>query len=149
MASCSAYKAEGRTKRKGLSEIWHLFSPVTMRSDGALLSWGLQNICLPMGSSELIPCFILLVCMAFALPIELCLKTWVFLILLVPFSLHPTRREWAAELLTRFKPQPWVKETPALFKAVINILMIPPIFQAQHWEHELQFTSLILIIFPT
>ena len=40
-------------------------------SDGALLSWGWPNTCLPMGSGELIPCFALFVCVAFDLPIKL------------------------------------------------------------------------------
>ena len=42
--------------------------------DGALLSWRWLNTCLPMGKSELIPCFALLVHVAFALPIELSLS---------------------------------------------------------------------------
>jgi len=41
---------------------------------GALLSWRWLNTCLPMGSSELIPCFSLLLCVAFALPINLSLS---------------------------------------------------------------------------
>jgi len=48
-----------------------LSSQVTGTRDGALLSWGWLNTCLPTGSGERIPRFALLVCTAFALPIKL------------------------------------------------------------------------------
>ena len=46
----------------------------TATCDGALLSWRWLNTCLLMGRSESIPCFALLVCTAFALPIKLSLS---------------------------------------------------------------------------
>ena len=42
--------------------------------DGALLSWRWLSACLPMGSSEWIPCFALLACAASALRIKLSLS---------------------------------------------------------------------------
>jgi len=44
---------------------------VSITRDGALFSWRWLNFCLLMGSSEWIPCFALLVRMAFALPVKL------------------------------------------------------------------------------
>jgi len=55
--------------------------------DGALLSWRFPNTCLPMGSSELISYFVLLVQTAFAFPNKLYLSestsfpTYILLIL--------------------------------------------------------------------
>jgi len=48
-----------------------LSSHETITRDGALLSWRQLNTCQPTGSSEQIPCFALLVCVACALPIKL------------------------------------------------------------------------------
>jgi len=36
----------------GYSELWHLSSQVTIRCDGAFLSWRWLNTCLPTGSGE-------------------------------------------------------------------------------------------------
>jgi len=58
----------------GHSEWWRFSSQVTVSRDGALLSWGWLNTCLPTRSSEWIPCFALLACAAFALPIKLSLS---------------------------------------------------------------------------
>ena len=71
--SCSAYKAGGRRRKGGRTCLkWQrLSSQVTIRCDGALLSWRWLNTCLLMGSSEWIPCFALLVRGAFASPIKL------------------------------------------------------------------------------
>ena len=55
-------------------ELWHLTSQVTITCHGALLSWRWLNSCLPMGSSELIPCFALLACTPFAFLIKLFLS---------------------------------------------------------------------------
>ena len=74
MVSCSAYKAGEEEGRGGHSEWWHLSSQVTVTHDGALLSWRWLNTCLPMRRSEWIPCFALLACTAFALPIKLSLS---------------------------------------------------------------------------
>jgi len=63
---------EGR--KGGHSELWHLSSQVTVSCDGTLLSWRWLNTYLPMGSRERIPCFALLMCMAFVLPIKLSLS---------------------------------------------------------------------------
>ena len=60
--------------RWGHLALWHLSSPVTVTRDGALLPWGWWNICLLMVNSELIPCFALLVCAAFAVPLKLSLS---------------------------------------------------------------------------
>ena len=60
--------------RGGCSEWWRLPSQVTVRRDGALLSWRWLNTCLPMGSGEWIPCFASLVCVTFAVPIKLSLS---------------------------------------------------------------------------
>ena len=70
MMSCSAIKAGGRRRKGGRSELWLLSTQVTIMCDGALLSWRCLNTCLPMGSSEWIPCFSLLAYTAFALPIK-------------------------------------------------------------------------------
>ena len=64
-------KEEGRG---GHLEWWRLSSQVTVMCDGALLSRRWLNTCLPMGSGEWIPCFALLACAAFALPIKLSLS---------------------------------------------------------------------------
>ena len=53
MMSCSVYKDGGR-RRKG-RDVWSdgvLTSQVTVRRDGALLSWAWLNTCLPMGRDE-------------------------------------------------------------------------------------------------
>lgn len=73
--SCSAYKTGKRRRRKkGSSEFWSLYSQVTTACDEMLLSWGWLNTCLCMVSGELIPCFSMLVCAAFALLIKLFLS---------------------------------------------------------------------------
>jgi len=41
--------------------------------DGALLSWRWLNTCLPVGNSELIPCFALIARTSFAFPVKLSL----------------------------------------------------------------------------
>ena len=64
----------GRRRKEGLSDLWHLSSQVTITHDGALLSWRWLNIWLPMGSSEWIPCFALLVRAAFTFHIKLSLS---------------------------------------------------------------------------
>lgn len=70
MMLCSPYKSGGR--RNGECwESWHLSS---VTHDGALLSWSWLTTCLPMGNSELIPWFTLLVCTASALLIKLSLS---------------------------------------------------------------------------
>ena len=61
-------------ERGGCSEWCRLPSQVTVTRGGALLSWRWLNTCLLMGSCELIPCFALLACVAFALPIKLSLS---------------------------------------------------------------------------
>ena len=60
--------------RRAHLERWRLSSQVTVTRDGALLSWRWLNSCLTMGSGEWIPCFALLVCAAFALPVKLSLS---------------------------------------------------------------------------
>ena len=47
--------------------------PITVTRDGALLSWGWLNTCLPMGSGEPFPCLALLARVAFVLPINVSL----------------------------------------------------------------------------
>ena len=66
--------------------------------DGALLSWRWLNTCLPMRSSEWIPYFALLACVAFALPIKRSLSQCMsFLTFTLPvLSSIPTRGEWAS-----------------------------------------------------
>ena len=73
VASCSVYKVGGRRKKKEEGDIWSLSSQVIIMHDGALLSWGWLNTCLPMGGGELILCFAWLVCSAFAFPVKLSL----------------------------------------------------------------------------
>ena len=68
MVSCSVQKLgeEGGSGRRH-SE-WQCLSPqVTVTRDGAPLSRRWLNTGLPLGSRELIPCFSLLLCVAFAL----------------------------------------------------------------------------------
>lgn len=50
-----------------------MYSQVTVTCDAALPSWRWLNACLPTGSRELMPCFAMLVCPAYALPIKLSL----------------------------------------------------------------------------
>jgi len=55
MMSCSAIKAGGRTSKAGGTghlERWRFSCKVTVRHDGALLSWGWLNTRLLMGNSE-------------------------------------------------------------------------------------------------
>jgi len=62
--------------------------------DGALLSWAWRNICLPMGSGELIPWFALLVKVAFALTIGLSLsQSMSFHFYHADFLAHPAGRD--------------------------------------------------------
>ena len=81
--------------------------------DGALLSWRWLNTCLPMGSSELIPCFALPLCAAFALPIKLSLSqtmSYLTLTLLILSPVPPGGSEWLrrAWLLTGAKPRQYL-----------------------------------------
>lgn len=69
MTSYSAYAAGRRRRNDGI-----LSSHVTLTDNGVLLSWEWMNTCLPMGCSEWIPCFSLLVHMAFALLIKVSLS---------------------------------------------------------------------------
>jgi len=81
---------------RGHSEWWHLSSRDTVRCDGALLSWRWLNTCLPMGSSEWVPCFALLADTAFAYLINcLYLNPRVFSLLPFHFS-PPCHSEWEA-----------------------------------------------------
>jgi len=68
--SCSAYKVEGWRRKEGTFGVMAL---VFQSNHHHLLSWRGLNICLPMGSSEQVPCFSLLVCAAFVIPIKLSL----------------------------------------------------------------------------
>jgi len=71
VTSYSAYGVRGRKRKEG--RVWSdgvLSSQETIMCDGALLFRRWVNTCLPMGSSEWICCFALLVCTAFALPIK-------------------------------------------------------------------------------
>ena len=70
MTPCWVYKL-GEEGRWGHLALWRLSSQVTVMCDGARLSWGWLSTCLPMGSGEWIPCFALLACPAFALPLFL------------------------------------------------------------------------------
>ena len=65
MLSNKSWGKEGG--RGGCSELWCLSSQVTVMHNEALFSGKGLNICLPMGSSERIPCFALLAHAAFAL----------------------------------------------------------------------------------
>lgn len=70
MMTCAAYKAGGRRRRRGHSELWSLFSQVIATYNAVLLFWSTPawfNTCLLMGSSESTPWFALLTPMAFAL----------------------------------------------------------------------------------
>lgn len=72
MASCSVTKT-GRRRRKWEIFRGYLLSPVPLLWDGVLLSWGWVNTCLLIVIVEWIPCFALLVWVAFALLTKLCL----------------------------------------------------------------------------
>lgn len=62
VASCSAYRAGGRTREvcRETFGVVVFVSQVNVTCDGALLSWGCLNPCLPLGSGEWIPCSALL-----------------------------------------------------------------------------------------
>lgn len=77
-------------KAEGNSEIWCLSSPVTVVCDRALPYWRWLNMCLPIGRTELIPYFVLLVHTAFALPIKLSLSHK-FSVSSLHFSLTPVQ----------------------------------------------------------
>jgi len=63
---------EKRRKGEGTFRDMRLSSQVTIRHNGALLSWRWLNICL--GNNGRIPSFALLLCLVFALPVELSLS---------------------------------------------------------------------------
>jgi len=100
MMSCSAYKA-GRRRRKGRT-----FEAMAFAFPSNRYTWWSPaflerlNTCLLVGSSEWIPCFGLLVCAAFTLPVKL------FFISAHEFShffpsnsvLHPTEGEASKQL---------------------------------------------------
>jgi len=88
VVSCSSIKY-GVKKRKGrMFGVMEFVFPRNHYVWWALLSWKWLNICLPMGSSEWIPYFAMLVHIAFALPSKLSLcqpmrsYTFTFLIFL-------------------------------------------------------------------
>lgn len=64
------------TGRKGLWSNALLSFQVTITHGGTLPSRRWLNSCLPMGSTEWNPCFALLACTAFVLPIKLFLNPW-------------------------------------------------------------------------
>ena len=99
---CDVILKHGGRRKKGVcSEWWHLSSQVTITRDGALLSWRWLNTCLPMGSAERIPCFALLACMAFTLPIKLSLSqpTSFFTFTLLILSPIPLWGKWVSECM--------------------------------------------------
>lgn len=74
MASCSLYISWGRRRKGGIFKVIAFVFLVATTCNRALLSWRWLNISLPMGSGEGIPCFALLMCAAFDLPIKLSLS---------------------------------------------------------------------------
>ena len=98
MTSHSVCKSGRGRQKGGRLERWRLSSQVTIRRDGALLSWGWLNTCLPMGSREWFACFALVACVAFALPVKLSLSQPVnFLTLTLPIlSPIPLWGKWAS-----------------------------------------------------
>ena len=75
----------GRAERL---ERWRFSSQVTVRHDGALLAWRWLNTCLPMGSSEWIPCFAFLARMVFLYLLS-CLYLNPRVFSLLPFQFSP------------------------------------------------------------
>jgi len=73
MTPCSAYKAGGTRRKGGMFGVM-LSSQATITHDGALLFSRWLNTSLPTRSGERIPYFALLVCTAFALPVQLLLS---------------------------------------------------------------------------
>lgn len=79
--------------RRRCSEWWHLSFQVTVTRDGALLFWRWFNMGLLIGSGELIPCFSLLLCVAFTIFIS----PHEFSLFYSSSSLtHPTGGEWVS-----------------------------------------------------
>lgn len=90
-----------RKKKEGSlhSEWQHLSSQIATRCDGAVLSQRWQNACLPMGSTEWIPCFAWFACSPFALTIKQALpQPTGFLTFSLPnlSPVPPGEFEWAA-----------------------------------------------------
>lgn len=73
ITQCHAYFVKLGEAGKGRLSEWGLCLPEKL-CDEALFSWRWLNICLPMGSREWIPCFVLFACTAFALPIKMSLS---------------------------------------------------------------------------
>ena len=84
------YKLGEEEGRGGHLALWRLASQVTVTRGGARLPWGWPNTCLPVGSGEWIPCFALLVCAAFALPVKLFLSQPLSFTFLSDSSPHPS-----------------------------------------------------------
>ena len=95
---CAAYKAGRRRKGQTFGVMVFVF-PSNRYTWWSLLWWRWLNTCLPMGSSELIPCSALLVGAAFASPIKLSLSqptSFHTFTLLILFPIPPGRSERAA-----------------------------------------------------
>jgi len=84
-------KLRERRGEEGPSCLWCLSSQETVMHAEALLSGKWLDICLPMGSSELLNVFYLLAWTAFAFPIKLPLSLSMSLLAFLIFSPHPMR----------------------------------------------------------
>lgn len=74
MTSCLSIKLGWWRRKRGMFRVTAFIFPTNCYVWWALLSWKWLNVCLLMGSNELILCFALFVWVAFALPSELSLS---------------------------------------------------------------------------
>lgn len=89
----------------GHSELWCLFAQVTVRSDGALLSWKCLNTCLLAGSTDRFPSFALLAQATIALSLSQPTHFLTFTLpLLSPNPLRAREQLWGVNLLTGASP---------------------------------------------
>lgn len=129
MASCSAYRAGGRRRKRCFS------SQVAIKCDGGLLSYRWLNSCLPIGCDEWIPCFPLLMCTVFALPLNILYPNpWVFLHLPYKFS-HASHQgrisghQDGTSLPAGFKP--WHIINSHTVKPMLGLQLLDPVLQEE------------------
>jgi len=94
MTSCSAIKAGGRRRKGGRLQLRCLAFQITVARDGGLLSWGLLNTCLSMGSSEWIP-YSALFAHAALIHLLNCLYLNQQVLSVLPFFSPPSHWEWS------------------------------------------------------
>ena len=143
---CSARKSHGMEEEGRHSWWWHFSSQATITSAEVLLSRKWLDICLLMGSTELIPLFDLLVRAAFAVPLNCYyLDPQIFA---PSFFLLPTlRKKGASERLSRCLAAGWGPPTIPKKETVVEHPAMSSTFLKELFNCY-PVTSILSLLFP-